>query len=134
MTGYPEGKVAFIAGAARGQERAHAVRMADEGGDIIAVETCRQIESNPYPLSSSEDRAGAKQQVKVLGRRIVAQQADVRVVADAGILPLHPEKWDAADFVGQVDVDLLGALNAIAAALPQLPDGPPSPSPGRSRR
>lgn len=144
MTGRLEGKVAFITGAARGQGRAHAVRMAEEGADIIAVDICRQIESNPYPLSTPEDLAETEQQVKALGRRIVAQQADVRerhelraaieegirqlgrldiVVANAGILPMHPEKWDAADFVDAVDVDLLGVMNAIAAALPHLPDG-----------
>ena len=49
MSGRLEGKVAFITGAARGQGRAHAVRMAEEGADIIAVDICRQIESNPYP-------------------------------------------------------------------------------------
>lgn len=144
MTGRLEGKVAFITGAARGQGRAHAVRMAQEGADIIAIDICRQIESNPYPLSTPEDLAETEQQVKALGRRIVAQQADVRerhelraaveegvrqfgrldvVVANAGILPMHPEKWDAADFVDAVDVDLLGVMNAIAAALPHLPDG-----------
>jgi len=144
VTGRLEGKVAFITGAARGQGRAHAVRMAEEGADIIAIDICRQIESNPYPLSTPEDLAETEQQVKALGRRIVAQQADVRerhelraaiaegvrqfgrldiVVANAGILPMHPEKWDAADFVDAVDVDLLGVMNAIAAALPHLPDG-----------
>jgi SDR family mycofactocin-dependent oxidoreductase len=144
VTGRLEGKVAFITGAARGQGRAHAVRMAEEGADIIAIDICRQIESNPYPLSTPEDLAETEQQVKALGRRIVAQQADVRerhelraaieegvrqlghldiVVANAGILPMHPEKWDAADFVDAVDVDLLGVMTAIAAALPHLPDG-----------
>ena len=49
MAGRLEGKVSFITGAARGQGRAHAVRQAEEGADIIAVDICRQIESNPYP-------------------------------------------------------------------------------------
>lgn len=52
-----DGKVAFITGAARGQGRAHAVAMANEGADIIAVDICRQIESNPYPLATPDDLA-----------------------------------------------------------------------------
>ena len=55
MTGRLEGKAAFITGAARGQGRAHAVRMAEEGADIIAVDICRQFGNNPYPLSTPED-------------------------------------------------------------------------------
>src|SRR5580658_380518 len=109
MAGRVEGKVAFITGAARGQGRAHAIRLAQEGADIIAVDICRQIESNNYPLSTPEDLTETERAVKELGRRIVARQADVRerselrdaleagltdlgrldiVVANAGILPL----------------------------------------------
>jgi NAD(P)-dependent dehydrogenase (short-subunit alcohol dehydrogenase family) len=78
MPGRLEGKVAFITGAGRGQGRSHAIRLAQEGADIIAVDICRQIESNPYPLSSPEDLAETERLVKELGRRIVARQADVR--------------------------------------------------------
>lgn len=78
MSGRLDGKVAFITGAARGQGRSHAIRMAQEGADIIAVDICRQIESNPYPLSSPEDLAETERAVKELGRRIVARQGDVR--------------------------------------------------------
>src|ERR1700761_9133398 len=78
MAGRLEGKVAFITGAARGQGRSHAVRLAQEGADIIAIDICRQIESNPYPLSSPEDLAETERAVKELGRNIVAVQADVR--------------------------------------------------------
>jgi NAD(P)-dependent dehydrogenase (short-subunit alcohol dehydrogenase family) len=78
MAGRLEGKVAFITGAARGQGRSHAIRLAQEGADIIAVDICRQIDSNPYPLSTPEDLAETERQVKELGRRIVARQADVR--------------------------------------------------------
>jgi SDR family mycofactocin-dependent oxidoreductase len=144
MTGRLEGKVAFITGAARGQGRAHAVRMAQEGADIIAVDICRQIESNPYPLSTPEDLAETERRIKELGRRVVARQADVRerselrdaleagvtdlgrldiVVANAGILPMAMGEPDAADFVDATDVDLLGVMNAVAVALPHLPDG-----------
>lgn len=143
MPGRLEGKVAFITGAARGQGRAHAVRMAEEGADIIAVDICRQIESNPYPLATPEDLAETERAVKALGRRVVARQADVRerdelrdaldagvrdlgrldiVVANAGILPMAMGEPDPMDFVDAVDVDLVGVMNTVAVALPHLPD------------
>ncbi|MFI5040861.1 MAG: SDR family NAD(P)-dependent oxidoreductase, partial [Acidimicrobiales bacterium] len=78
MPGRLEGKVAFITGAARGQGRSHAIRLAQEGADIIALDICRQIESNPYPLSTPDDLAETDRAIKELGRRIVARQADVR--------------------------------------------------------
>ncbi|MGP0029468.1 MAG: mycofactocin-coupled SDR family oxidoreductase [Acidimicrobiales bacterium] len=144
MTGRVAGKVAFITGAARGQGRAHAIRMAQEGADIVAVDICHQIESNPYPLATPEDLAETERAVKRTGRRIVARQADVRerselrdaleegladlgrldiVVANAGILPMAMGDPDAADFVDATDVDLLGVMNTVAVALPHLPDG-----------
>lgn len=144
MTGRLEGKVAFITGAARGQGRAHAVRMAAEGADVVAVDICRQIDSVPYPLASPEDLAETVRQVEALGRRIVARQADVRerselrealdagvadlgkvdvVVANAGILPMAMGDPDPMDFVDATDVDLLGVMNTVAVALPHLPDG-----------
>ena len=67
MTGRLEGKVAFITGAGRGQGRAHAVRMAEEGADIIAVDICHDIESNRYPLASPEDLAETERLVKEKG-------------------------------------------------------------------
>lgn len=142
MAGRLEGKVAFITGAARGQGRSHAVRMAQEGCDIIAVDICRQIESNPYPLSTPEDLAETERQVKELGRRIVARQADVRerselasaladgltdlghvdvIVANAGILPMAMGDPHSMDFVDAVDVDLIGVMNAVGVGLPHLP-------------
>src|SRR3954452_11077925 len=144
MPGNLEGKVAFITGAARGQGRAHAVRMAEEGADIIAIDICKQIESNPYPLSTPEDLAETARLVEKLDRRIVTRQADVRertelrdavaagvaelgrldiVVANAGILPMAMGDPDPMDFVDAVDVDLVGVMNAVAVALPHLPDG-----------
>lgn len=142
MTGRLEGKVAFITGAGRGQGRSHAVRMAQEGADIIAVDICRQIESNPYPLSTPEDLAETERLVKEAGRRIVARQADVRerseladaveagvrdlgrldvVVANAGILPMAMGDPHVSDFVDAIDVDLIGVMNAVAVSLPHLP-------------
>src|SRR5580700_2490413 len=78
MPGRGEGKVAFITGAARGQGRSHAVTLAREGADIIAVDICKQIDSMPYPMATAEDLAETVRQVEALGRRIVAAQADVR--------------------------------------------------------
>jgi SDR family mycofactocin-dependent oxidoreductase len=132
-----QGKVAFITGAARGQGRAHAVRMAEEGADIIAVDICHDIDSNRYPLASAADLTETERLVKERGRRIVAKQADVRerselldaleagltdlgrldiVVANAGIMPMTPVPADAQDFVDATDVDLLGVMNTVAVS------------------
>lgn len=78
MAGRVEGKVAFITGAARGQGRSHAVRLAEEGADIIAVDICGQVGSVPYAMSTPDDLAETVRQVEALDRRIVATQADVR--------------------------------------------------------
>ncbi|MGV0801583.1 SDR family NAD(P)-dependent oxidoreductase, partial [Mycolicibacterium elephantis] len=79
--GKVEGKVAFITGAARGQGRAHAVRLAEEGADVIAVDVCAQYATVAYPMSTPEDLTETVQQVESLGRRIVAREADVSDVA-----------------------------------------------------
>src|SRR5689334_24872050 len=78
MTGRVEGKVAFITGAARGQGRSHAITLAREGADIIAVDLCAQIGSVPYPMATAEDLAQTVKEVEATGRRIVATVADVR--------------------------------------------------------
>src|ERR1700722_19042205 len=104
-----DGKVAFITGAARGQGRSHAVRLAQDGADIIAVDICRQIDSVAYRMSTPDDLADTARQVEALDRRIFTAQADVRdeeqlrqafdagtaeigpvdiVLANAGIAPL----------------------------------------------
>jgi SDR family mycofactocin-dependent oxidoreductase len=142
MTGRVEGKVAFITGAARGQGRSHAVRLAEEGADIIAIDICSQIESNSYPLATTDDLAETARRVKQVGRRIVALQADVRyrdqlseaveagvqqlgkldiLVANAGILPTGDKEWRA--FIDAVDVDMVGVINAVAVSLPHLGSG-----------
>jgi NAD(P)-dependent dehydrogenase (short-subunit alcohol dehydrogenase family) len=118
--------------------------MAEEGADIIAIDICRQIESNPYPLATPDDLAETERAVKSLGRRIVTGIADVRerielsdalqagitdlgkvdiVVANAGILPMGMGKHDAMAFVDATDVDLLGVMNTVAVSLPHLPNG-----------
>ncbi|MBH0775279.1 mycofactocin-coupled SDR family oxidoreductase [Nocardia bovistercoris] len=143
MGGRVEGKVAFITGAARGQGRSHAVRLAEEGADIIAVDLCRDIETNTYALSRPEDLDETARLVEKTGRRIVTHQADVRqraqledalkagvaefggldiVVAQAGIAPmLSPEHVQA--WIDVLDVNLIGVLNAVHAALPYLKAG-----------
>jgi len=80
MTGRVEGKVAFITGAARGQGRSHAVRLAEEGADIIAVDIAEDIESvrRFYPGATEGDLAETVKEVEALDRRIVATKADVR--------------------------------------------------------
>src|ERR1700757_411749 len=78
MTGKLEGKFAFITGAARAQGGSHAVRLAQEGADIIAVDLCAQIGSAPYPMATPEDLDQTVKEVEALDRRIVATQADVR--------------------------------------------------------
>ena len=73
-----KGKVAFITGAARGQGRSHAVRFAEEGADIIAFDLCDQMDSAAYPLATPEDLDETVNLVEKTGRRIVAEQGDVR--------------------------------------------------------
>ncbi|MGX9787816.1 mycofactocin-coupled SDR family oxidoreductase [Mycobacterium sp. MMS18-G62] len=144
MSNRLDGKVAFITGAGRGQGRAHAVRMAQEGADVIAVDICEDIKSNPYPMASAEDLDQTTKLVTDLGRRILAIKADVRerdqlraaveaglsefghldiVVANAGILPMAMGDPEASDFVDATDVDLLGVMNAVAVSIRHLGDG-----------
>jgi (+)-trans-carveol dehydrogenase len=73
-----EGKVAFVTGAARGQGRGHAVRLAEEGADIVAVDIVSQIDTVPFPMATPDDLAETVKEVETLDRRIVASQADVR--------------------------------------------------------
>ena len=78
MAGRVAGKVAFITGAARGQGRSHAIRLAEEGADIIAVDICRDYATVPYPMATEADLAETVKEVEALDRRIMATQADVR--------------------------------------------------------
>ncbi|GAB2658714.1 mycofactocin-coupled SDR family oxidoreductase [Nocardia goodfellowii] len=141
--GRVEGKVAFITGAARGQGRSHAVRLAEEGADIIAVDICRNIDSIGYSLSTPEDLDETVRLVEKAGRRIIAEPADVRdaaalravlergvgelgrldiVVAQAGIAGMKGQpQWQAWSDV--IDTNLVGVINAVQAAIPHLGDG-----------
>jgi SDR family mycofactocin-dependent oxidoreductase len=145
MTGRVEGKVAFITGAARGQGRAHAVRLAAEGADIIAVDICAPIDSVPYPLATEADLKETVRLVEGLGRKIVATQADVRdysalesavahgveafgrldiAVANAGILSAATaEELPAQSWQDMIDVNLTGVYHAAKAAIPHIRAG-----------
>jgi SDR family mycofactocin-dependent oxidoreductase len=136
-----EGKVAFITGAARGQGRSHAVRLAQEGADVIAVDLCAQIDSVPYPMATREDLDQTVQEVEALDRRIVASVADVRdlaalqravadgvaelgrldiVLANAGIAPMGGADDGPQAFQDVVDVNLTGVWNTLRAATPVM--------------
>ncbi|MDX6401871.1 MAG: hypothetical protein QOF27_2477 [Gaiellaceae bacterium] len=144
--GVLEGKVAFITGAARGQGRSHAVRLAQEGADIIAVDLCKQPETVSVPGATPEDLQETVSLVESFGRRIVARQVDVRdltrlslvaregvaelgrldiVVANAGIWAVgatEPEGPEARAKVWQesIDIDLTGVWNTTEATIPIL--------------
>src|SRR5829696_1298186 len=142
MAGQFEGKVVFISGAARGQGRSHAVRFAEEGADVIAVDLCDQLDSVAYPMPTREDLDETINLVEKAGRRIVAEQADVRdferlkdviadgvaefgridfVLANAGIFPAAgPQRLDISSFVDAIDVNLKGVYFTIEAALPAM--------------
>jgi SDR family mycofactocin-dependent oxidoreductase len=138
-----DGKVAFITGAARGQGRSHAVRLAEEGADIIAVDLCAPISSMNYPNASPEDLDQTVKEVEATGRKIIARIGDVRlreqlkvildegiaafghvdvIVANAGICPGRDDTL-CGGFVDATDVDLIGAMNTVAVALPHLQAG-----------
>jgi NAD(P)-dependent dehydrogenase (short-subunit alcohol dehydrogenase family) len=98
------GQVAFITGAARGQGRAHAVRLARDGADIIAVDICEQIERVPYDMATSEDLAETVRLVEAEDRRIVARKADVRDLAS-----LEAAAADGVSELGRVDIVIANA-------------------------
>src|SRR4051794_29529953 len=141
MTGRVEGKVAFITGAARGQGRAHAVRLAQEGADIIAVDICKQIDSVRIPLSTREDLAETADLVKGHNRRVYTAEVDVRdydalkaavdagveqmgrldiIVANAGIGNGGQtlDKTSEVDWTAMIDVNLGGGGKTVKARAP----------------
>jgi SDR family mycofactocin-dependent oxidoreductase len=140
--GKMDGRVAFITGAARGQGRSHAVRLAQEGADIVGVDICRQLDLVPYPLGTAAELEETVALVEKTGRRMITRQADVRdraalqeafdagvaefghidtVLANAGILLNRPDEADpeAAWELG-IGVLLTGAWNTIRVAVPHL--------------
>lgn len=143
MAGRVEGKVAFITGAARGQGRSHALRLAEEGADIIAVDLCDDIPNVAYSSATEEDLAETVRQVEALDRRIIATKADVRdfdavkaavdagvaqlgrldiVSANAGISTAMSPTQDLGEDVwgDMLDVNLSGVWRTCKATIPHL--------------
>ncbi|UFS58120.1 mycofactocin-coupled SDR family oxidoreductase [Subtercola endophyticus] len=137
-----KGKVAFITGAGRGQGRAHAIRLAQEGADIIAIDACTNFDTVRYDMASEEDLQETVRLVEALDRRILASKVDVRdaaglakavndgvaefgkldiIVANAAICSW--QKWDdtsAQVWQDTLDVNLTGVWNTIVAGIPHL--------------
>jgi SDR family mycofactocin-dependent oxidoreductase len=137
------GQVAMVTGAARGQGRAHAVRLAAEGADVIAVDLCGPVsESVPYPPASPEELAQTAREVEAHDRDVLAREVDVRdlaalqqvvangvarfgrldiLVANAGVLSwnrlweMSEEQWDTV-----IGVNLSGAWRTVRAAVPAM--------------
>jgi SDR family mycofactocin-dependent oxidoreductase len=138
-----EGRVAFVTGAARGQGRAHAVRLASEGADIIAIDICGPVSNTvTYPPATSAELAETVAAVEATGRKVLAREVDIRdlaaqqqvvadgieqfgrldiVVANAGILSwgrmfeMSEEQWDSV-----IDVNLNGTWRTVRAAVPAM--------------
>jgi (+)-trans-carveol dehydrogenase len=147
MAGRVEGKVAFITGAARGQGRAHAVRMAQEGADIIAVDICKKIDTvDLIAASTPEDLAETADLVKGHNRRIVTAEVDVRdydalkaavdsgveqlgrldiIVANAGIGNGGQtlDKTSEVDWTAMIDINLGGVWKTVKAGVPHILKG-----------
>ncbi|HVE24886.1 MAG TPA: mycofactocin-coupled SDR family oxidoreductase [Sporichthya sp.] len=137
-----DNKVAFITGAARGQGRAHAIRMAEEGADIIGVDICEQIGSVPYPLGTMAELEETAAAVEKLDRRMVIAKADVRsleqlqAAVDQGVAELgrldivscNAGIWSAGMFTDlpeetyrdMIDVQMHGPYYACKATVPKL--------------
>ena len=147
MAGRVEGKVAFITGAARGQGRAHAVRLASEGADIIAVDICKKIDTvDLIEASTPEDLAETADLVKGQNRRIYTAEVDVRdydalkAAVDAGVEQLGRldiivanagignggqtlDKTSEADWTAMIDVNLGGVWKTVKAGVPHILEG-----------
>jgi SDR family mycofactocin-dependent oxidoreductase len=139
------GKVAFITGAARGQGRAHALRLAGEGADILALDLAGPLPGVPYESATPDELAETGRLIEQLGRRALVHQGDVRalddmkafvdgavrelgrldiVVANAGIA--IPATWDEATpavFKDTIDINVTGVWNTVMAGAPHLVAG-----------
>jgi SDR family mycofactocin-dependent oxidoreductase len=143
--GKVDGKVAFITGAARGQGRSHALKLAAEGADIIGIDLCADIATNPYPLGSRAELDETVELVEKLDRRMIASVADVRdyravksavdagvaelgrldiVCANAGIAPMSfgriEEDEELQQWTDVLQVNLFGVFHACRAAIPHI--------------
>ncbi|MBX9641844.1 MAG: mycofactocin-coupled SDR family oxidoreductase [Mycobacteriaceae bacterium] len=140
------GKVALITGAARGQGREHAIRLAEEGADIVAVDVCADIDGVAYPGATDGDLADTADLVEKSGRRVVTAKADVRdlqalrtavaqgvdalgpldiVVANAGIsgVPAPAAMIEESAWQTMMDINLTGVWHTVKVALPHMTNG-----------
>jgi SDR family mycofactocin-dependent oxidoreductase len=142
MTGRVDGKVAFVTGAGRGQGRSHAVRLAEERADIVAIDICETYRTVGYEMATRADLDQTVKQIESLGRRVVARQADVRdlealraallegieelgrldiVCANAGVCTVQPwNKVTPEVWRDTLDTNLTGAWNTMVASVPHL--------------
>jgi len=142
-----EGKVVFVTGVARGQGRSHAVRLAEEGADIIGVDICKDVEEADYRMATAQDLNETAMAVEALGRRAFLRKADVRdahslgaivdegvaelgrldaVVANAGIANLNPQGTLAIEegtWRAMLDINLTGVWNTCRIAVKHLGAG-----------
>lgn len=140
--GVLSGKVALISGAARGQGRSHAIRLAEEGANIIGFDICHQIDSVEYAMATQQDLAETSKMVECGGGRIVTAEADARdpeavqkvvdlgltefgqidiVVANAGIMPITGEQgMQRQAWIDAIDVMLSGVYYTVQAAAPSM--------------
>jgi SDR family mycofactocin-dependent oxidoreductase len=140
-TGRHAGRVALITGAARGQGRSHAWRLAEEGADVVAIDVCAPIAGVAYPMATPEDLEETAAGVRERGGRVSAHVADVRdaeglgkavtagieelggvdaVLANAGIGMAAPDVTAAQAFRDQLDVNAVGVWNTVQAAAPVM--------------
>ena len=138
-----EGRVAFVTGAARGQGRSHAIRLASEGADVVAIDVCGPVaDTITYPPATSADLAETASAVEATGRKVLAREVDIRdlaaqqqvvadameqfgrldvVVANAGVLSwgrmfeMSEQQWDSV-----IDVNLNGTWRTIRATVPAM--------------
>jgi SDR family mycofactocin-dependent oxidoreductase len=144
VSGALEGKVAVVSGAARGQGRAHAERLAAEGADVIALDNCADLDSAPYAGATRADLDATVAAVEAAGRRAVPAVVDVRdaeataaavregvetlgrldvVVANAGIVSYHPaDELPRATWTETIDTNLTGVWNLVQPSLRPLID------------
>jgi len=138
-----QGKVALISGVARSQGRSHAIKMAEEGADIIGFDSLEPVPGAPYPAATEEEMAETVKAVEALDRRIIARKADVRsfeqvkavtdegvaefgrldiVAANAGIFAAPNMAWDISDdeFTDTIEVNVTGVWRTIKAAIPHM--------------
>lgn len=144
QSGTLHGRVAFVTGAARGQGRSHAVRLAREGADIVALDICSPVPTITYPAATAEDLAETVRAVEAEGRKVLAREVDTRddaavrqlvadgveqfgrldiLVANAGVLSwgrvweLTDEQWDTV-----IGVNLTGTWRTLRAVIPAMID------------